>query len=92
MVQSYNVKQVWKELNRNCFRTKVASGGLDRQFDVSVTGFQIHCRAHYVWRQEMSEGMIEPQSVGVFISEIYNKKNDEIKILKIIRLIKMQLQ
>ena len=70
LVQSYNVKQVGKELNRNCFRTKIASGSFDRQFDVSVTGFQIHCRAHYVWRQEMSEGMIEPQSLGVFISVI----------------------
>ena len=75
LVQSYNVKQVGKELNRNCFRTKIAGGSFDRQFDVSVTGFQIHCRAHYVWRQEMSEGMIEPQSFGVFISEIYNEKN-----------------
>ena len=74
LVQSYNVKHVGKELDRNCFRTKIAGGSFDRQFDVSVTGSQIHCRAHYVWRQEMSEGMIKPQSLGVFISEIYNKK------------------
>ena len=74
LVQSYNVKQVGKELNRNCFRTKIAGGSFDRQFDVRVTGFQIHCGAHYVWCQEMSEGMIEPQPFCVIISEIKSRK------------------